>query len=545
MRGLDDEAPAGETRTGDAPSARDYAFHERTIGTILADKSATVGDRPFLLFDGEHVTYSRAHDLTRSHATGFARAGIGRGDHVALMLPNTPELLWAVWGLGLLGAVAVPLNTAARGDLLTYLLDQSDSVLLVADDAYRDRADAAVAAVPAVRTVLGADALRGFADLPPYEPGPDAPPVRPSDPHLIMYTSGTTGPSKGVVCPHSQGHAVGRQMAVVNRYTADDVLYTCLPLFHANALWFTVYAALWADACVALFPAFSARRFWDEIRSSGATVFNALGAMANIIWQLPESGRDREHRVRQAMVVPTSRRLVDGFAQRYGIRVTSVFAMTENCAVTVLGPDDPPDKAASAGLVRPQVAVRIVDEAEQPLPPGEVGEIVLRPDEPGSIMLGYYRMPEATVAATRDLWFHTGDRGRLDADGYLFFVDRTKESIRRRGENISAYEVETAICRHPGIREAAAVPVPSELGEDDVMVWLVREPGVEPVSYADLVGYCAGQMAYYMVPRYLEEIDALPKTPSEKIEKYKLAVAARERLEQLWDREKAGIEVRR
>ena len=535
----------GPAARPDPASPRDHPPHERTIGTILADKATTVGDRPFLLFDGEQVSYARAHELTRRYAAGFAGAGVGRGDHVALMLPNRPELLWAIWGLGLLGAVAVPLNTAARGELLTYLLDQSDSVLLVADDAYRERVDGARAQVPAVRTVLGPRDLRAFADLAPHEPDPEAEPVRPSDPHLIMYTSGTTGPSKGVVCPHSQGHAVGRQMALVNRYRDDDVLYTCLPLFHANALWFTVYAALWADACVALFPAFSARRFWDEIRGSGATVFNALGAMANIIWQLPESDRDREHRVRQAMVVPTSRSLVDGFAERYGIRVTSVFAMTENCAVTVLGPDDPPEKAASAGLVRQQVAVRIVDEAEQPLPAGEVGEIVLRPDEPGSIMLGYYKMPEATVAATRDLWFHTGDRGRLDDEGYLFFVDRTKESIRRRGENISAYEVETAICRHPAIREAAAVAVPSELGEDDVMVWLVREPAADPVSFADLVGYCAEQMAYYMVPRYLEEIDTLPKTPSEKIEKYKLAVAARERLGQLWDREKAGVRVRR
>lgn len=543
MGALDDETPAGATRA--TPSARDYGLDERTVGTILADKAVTVGDRPFLTFGGDRVSYARAYALTRSYAAGFARAGVGRGDHVALMLPNRPELLWAIWGLGLLGGVVVPLNTAARGDLLTYLLDQSDSVLLVADDAYRDRVDAAVAQVPAVRTVLGPDDLQAFAALPPHEPDRGAPPVLPSDPHLIMYTSGTTGPSKGVVCPHSQGHAVGRQMAAVNRYVADDVLYTCLPLFHANALWFTVYAALWADACVALHPSFSARRFWDEMRASGATVFNALGAMANIIWQLPESDRDRDHQVRQAMIVPTSPQLVEGFSQRYGIRVTSVFAMTENCAVTVLGPHDPPEKAASAGLVRRQVAVRIVDDAERPLPAGEVGEIVLRPDEPGAIMLGYYKMPEATVAATRDLWFHTGDRGRLDADGYLFFVDRTKESIRRRGENISAYEVETVICRHPAIREAAAVAVPSELGEDDVMVWLVREPDADPVSFADLIGYCAEQMAYYMVPRYLEEIEALPKTPSEKIEKYKLAVSARERLEQMWDREKAEIEVHR
>jgi crotonobetaine/carnitine-CoA ligase len=368
--------------------------------------------------------------------------------------------------------------------------------------------------------------------------------VKHSDPHLIMYTSGTTGPSKGVVSPHSQGHAVGRQMASRSGYRPDDVLYTCLPVFHGNALWYTIYAALWADACVALSRGFSARRFWDEIRASGATVFNALGAMANIIWQLPESPRDRDHRVRIAMMVPTSRDLAERFDRRYGIRTTSVFAMTENCAVTVFGPDDPVAKADSAGRVREDMEVQIVDDDRRPLPVGELGEICIRPRERGSIMLGYYEMPAATVAATTDLWFHTGDRGRLDADGYLYFADRKKEAIRRRGENISAFEVETVLCRHPSVAEAAAVPVPSELGEDDVMAYVVAAPDAE-IDQAELIRFCAEHMAYYMVPRYLDVIDALPKTPSEKIEKYKLAVSARERLGELWDREQAGVEVRR
>lgn len=519
---------------------RHYDLAERTIGTILADKAATVGDRPFLTFGDDRFTYADAHAITSSYAEGFRRNGIGRGDHVALMLTNRPELLWAIWGLGKLGAVAVPLNTAAKGDLLVYLLDQSDSVLLCAEDAYRERVDAAVAKVAAVRELIGPDRLAGFAALPPAEPVE----VGHADPHLIMYTSGTTGPSKGVVCPHSQGHAVGMRMAALSGYGPDDVLYTCLPVFHANALWFTIYAALWADACVALSPGFSARRFWDEIRASGATVFNALGAMANIIWQQPPSQRDREHRVRTAMMVPNSRELAHGWAERYGFGVTSVYAMTENTAVTVFGPDDPPEKASSAGRVRDYMSVQIVDDERRPLPPGEVGEICIRPNERGDIMLGYYEMPDATVAATRDLWFHTGDRGHLDVDGYLYFADRKKEAIRRRGENISAFEVETVLCRHPGVVEAAAVPVPSELGEDEVMAYVVAAPGIE-LDYAELIGFCAEHMAYYMVPRYLDTIDALPKTPSEKIEKYKLAVAARERLGRLWDRERAGVTVRR
>jgi carnitine-CoA ligase len=521
---------------------RDYDLADRTIGAILADKAARIPDRTFLTCDDRRFTYAQTHRLTNAYAEGFRRAGIGRGDHVALLLGNRPELLWAIWGLGKLGAVAVPLNTSARGDLLVYLLDQSGSVLLVAEDDARDRVDPAVARVPAIREVLDPAAIADFGSLPDADPsGMDE--VSASDPHLIMYTSGTTGPSKGVVCPHSQGHAVGRAMATHSGYRPDDVLFTCLPVFHANALWFTIYAALWAEATVALSPGFSARRFWDEVRDSGATVFNALGAMANIIWQQPASDRDRDHAVRIAMTVPNSRELSEGFRERFGITVTSVFAMTENCAVTVFGPDDPPDKAASAGRVR-DVDVQIVDDDRRPLPVGQVGEICIRPQERGAMMLGYHDMPEATVAVTQDLWFHTGDRGRLDADGYLWFADRKKEAIRRRGENISAHEVETVVCRHPAVLEAAAVPVPSELGEDDVMVWLVPTPGAR-VDYADVIAFCREQMAYYMVPRYLATLEALPKTPSEKIEKYKLAVAAREQLGELWDRETAGIRVGR
>jgi crotonobetaine/carnitine-CoA ligase len=244
------------------------------------------------------------------------------------------------------------------------------------------------------------------------------------------------------------------------------------------------------------------------------------------------------------MMVPNSRELAENWRERYGIGVTSVYAMTENTAVTVFGPDDPPEKASSAGRVRDYMDVQIVDDDRRPLPPGEVGEICIRPNERGNIMLGYYEMAEATVAATRDLWFHTGDRGHLDEDGYLYFADRKKEAIRRRGENISAFEVETVLCRHPDVVEAAAVPVPSELGEDEVMAYVVPAPG-SAVDYAALVEFCAEHMAYYMVPRYLEAMPEMPKTPSEKIEKYKLAVSARERLAELWDREKAGVTVRR
>jgi crotonobetaine/carnitine-CoA ligase len=548
---------------------RDYDTGQRTAGYVLADKAATIGDRPFLLHAGRAVTYAELDEMTSRYANGFASIGVSKGDHVAIMMPNCPEFLYALWGLGKLGAVAVPLNTAAKGELLRYFLDQSDSTVLCVAQPLLGRVAPVLAGAPAVRQVLvhadgpGGAGRPGDADgpsdadrLPPgctasdlaefnrARGGPVRPsePVTASDPHLILYTSGTTGPSKGAVCPHSQGLGVGRQMASINGYRPDDILYTCLPVFHANALWYTVYAALWAEASVALYPHFSASRFWGQIRESRATVFNCLGAMANIIWQLPPSPRDRDHAVRICMMVPTSRELSAGFKERYGITVTSVYAMTENCAVTVFGAEDPSEKVPSAGRVRDYMSVQIIDDEGRELPRGEVGEICVRPNEHGIVMHGYYKMGEATATATRDLWFHTGDRGHLDEDGYLFFSDRKKEAIRRRGENISAYEVETILCRHQGVIEAAAVPVPSELGEDDVMVYVVRAPGAD-VSYRELIEFCAQQMAYYMVPRYLRFVDELPKTPSEKVEKYKLKLAAIEDRAGLWDREAAGITV--
>jgi crotonobetaine/carnitine-CoA ligase len=532
-----------------------YEVDDWTVGHILADKAARAAHRPFLLWKARTYTYGELDAMSNRYANGFARMGIGKGDHVAMIMDNGPEFLWTLFGLGKLGVVVVPINTAARGDLLTYFLMQSDSSRVCVSGAFLDRVLEAVEGIPAVTGVLtvgvagtpathaAVQRLEEFADESP-QPPELAQPVRADDPHLIMYTSGTTGPSKGAVCAHSQGFAVGRQMATINGYRSDDVLYTCLPVFHANALWYTVYAALWAEASVALFPRFSARSFWDEVRASGATVMNCLGAMANIIWQLPPSLHDRDHRVRICMMVPNSQAMSDGFRDRYGITVTSVYAMTENCAVAVFSPDDPREKVPAAGRVREYMAVQIVDDDGAPVAVGQVGEICIRPLERGIIMIGYYKMGEATVESTRDLWFHTGDRGHLDADGYLYFSDRKKESIRRRGENISAYEVETIICKHPAVLEAAAVPVPSDLGEDDLMVYLVRVPGAD-VTFEELTHFCADNMPYYMVPRYLDFIDALPKTPSEKIEKYRLKVAAAEARDQLWDREAAGIAVQK
>ena len=505
----------------------DYPLKQRTIGHLLADKARRIGDRTWLIFGEQRYTYAQAHDLSNRYAGGFRGLGVRKGDHVAVMMGNCPEFIWTIWGLAKLGAVTVPLNTAARGELLKYFLSQSDSSCVVVSADLADRVAEALGDDHNVRafcTLGGAGGLANvgrawvdlgaFAEIRAEEPDPSA--VLASDPQYIMYTSGTTGPSKGVISPHSQAHGVGRSLAQNFGYRGDDVVYTCLPLFHGNALWYSCYAALWADCALAVSPRFSASSFWDEIRAAGATQFNALGAMTNILLRAQPSPRDREHRVRQAMLVPLSPDVYREVSERFGVQVTSLYAMTETFAVTMFTPDDPVSKGSSAGKPRGLSELLIVSDDDDPLPVGDVGEICVRPCEPGIMMSGYYKMPDATVRDTRDLWLHTGDRGRIDEDGYLYFVDRKKEAIRRRGENISAYEVEMLIARHPSVLEVAAVPVASELSEDEVMIYVVCREG-QKVSEEELVRFANRNMAHFMVPRFVHFIDALPKTASEKI----------------------------
>lgn len=534
----------------------DYPLKQRTIGRLLADKASRVGDRTWLIFGGQRYSYADAHDLSSRYANGFRDLGVRKGDHVAVMLPNCPEFIWTIWGLGKLGAVTVPLNTAARGELLRYFIAQSDSGYVVVSAEWADRVAEALGDDHRVRAFCTLDGagtrladcgarcvdLAAFATAPAREPNRNE--VLASDPQYIMYTSGTTGPSKGVISPHSQAHGVGRSLAQNFGYRPDDVLFTCLPLFHGNALWYSAYAALWADCALAVSPRFSASSFWDEIRAAGATQFNSLGAMTNILLRAPASPRDREHCVRQAMIVPLSRESYREVSERFGVKVTSLYAMTETFAVTMFTPDDSEAKGASAGKPRGLAEIQIVGDEDDPLPVGEVGEICVRPCERGIIMSGYYKMPEATVRDTRDLWLHTGDRGRLDQDGYLYFVDRKKEAIRRRGENISAYEVEMLIAKHPSVLEVAAVPVVSELSEDEVMVYVVCRDG-HRVSEEELVRFANRNMAHFMVPRFVHFIDALPKTASEKIEKYKLKTWAEQNRKTLWDREAVGLKLER
>ncbi|MBA3055312.1 MAG: ATP-dependent acyl-CoA ligase [Sphingomonadales bacterium] len=523
-----------------------YAYDQMTVATILADKAARNGDRTFLTFlpDGRTFTYADLDTITNRYANGLKALGIGRGAHVAVWMANSPEMIFSIFALGKLGAVAVPLNTAVRGQLLTYYLTHADISAIIADADLIDRLPECAADLPDVRHLIVHGEFADAAPLPGAETSslaaaaagsPEAPgvAVKASDLAYLMFTSGTTGPSKANMLAQSTAWSWGMSTSNSYGYRSDDRTHICLPLFHAAAMQCQTYATIMADAQVCLTTKFSLSNYWDEVRQSGATIIALLGSMANWVWNQPPAAGDRDNDVRICNVTPMPR-FGRAMEERFGLRVASSYSLTDYAMSTIFTPHDPVSKFGSAGRPRGGMEVRVVGEDDQPLPPGEVGEIALRSENPGGTSLGYYKRPEATLEAWRNLWFHTGDRGYLDDDGYLWFVDRKKDAIRRRGENISAYEVEQIIDGHDAVVQCAVYAAPSD-AEDEVAVSVVLKEGFE-LSPQEIVEHCARNMAHYMVPRYVEFRAELPVNPSLKVEKFKLREHVAKNLGDFWDR---------
>jgi len=353
----------------------------------------------------------------------------------------------------------------------------------------------------------------------------------PGDVGVIIFTSGTTGPSKGVRCLHGQLFWWGVNTGWNLELTADDVLSTCLPLFHTNAVSAFVQALL-VGAELHISPRFSASRFWSRLVEAEATVTFLLGAMVRILAEGPPGQHDRGHRVRIALSPATPADLHESFRERFGVTLLEGYGSSETNHVIGLLPEE--QRPGWLGRALPGFDAIVADELDQPVPQGEPGELLLRADEPFSFADGYEQMPEKTVDAWRNLWFHTGDRVVADAEGNLRFVDRIKDSIRRRGENISAYEVEEAISAHPAVAEAAAFPVPSEMAEDEVMVAVVLHDDSR-LQPAELVAYLEPRLAAYAIPRFMDLVGALPHTENGKVKKTELR--ARGVTDLTWDRD--------
>ena len=468
--------------------------------------------RTFLRTPAGSLTYAQAHDRTARLAGALARRGVGRGTSVAVLMETSVEQVLVWFALARLGALHVPVNPALFGERLRAVLDVAGCRLAVVDPAL----------AAALREVFAEPALTCDELLDGGEPVPAAA-ADPLDPATLLFTSGTTGRSKACILSRrylaAQGAAHARNFALHQR----DVLYCPFPLYHVDAATLTVVAALSVGATAALTKRFSASRFWDEVRSCGATVFDFMGATLTILWKQPPSARDRDHTVRLAWGVPMPEWQREWEA-RFGFPLYQVYGSTD-AGVPVYDPIDGSRRAGAAGRVTELFDVRL----------DAGGEILVRGRHPGLTMSGYYGMPEATAETIDDEgWVRTGDLGTLDDDGFLTFAGRVSDSIRRRGENISAFEVEELIVSHPDVVEAAAVGVPSELTEEDVKVFVVVRDAAA-LSAAQLHGYCLERAPRYMVPRYYEFVAELPKTPTAKVEKYRLRSAVRG--DAAWDAE--------
>ena len=519
----------------------------RTLPALLTLQAEQIGNEPFLRVDDTERSFAEMREAVARRAGAFAEAGIRRGDRVALMAENRVEVIDAWLACAWLGAVFVPFNTATRGPQLEHVLVNSAPKVLVLEEALL-RPLEVVGELPRelerlwVLDTADRGTVRGRSMEPFPAPGEALPAadVRPGETVAILYTSGTTGPSKGVMCPQAQFYWWARSTAaMLGGLTGDDVLYTCLPLFHTNALNACVQALIHGGRFV-VGPRFSASRFWDRLVEADATVTYLLGAMVSILAKTPETPAERGHRVRVALAPATPVDLHELFRERFGVLLRDGFGMTETNAV--IGARDGEQRPGTMGRVMPGYEAKIVDEDDEEVPDGVPGELVMRADEPFAFATGYWRMPEQTAESWRNLWFHTGDRAVRDPDGSFRFLDRMKDAIRRRGENISAWEVEQVRQLHADVAAAAVIPVPSELGEDEVMAVVVPRNGAE-LDPVDLMGHCEPRLAYFAIPRYVEIVPELPLTENGKVQKFVL----RERgvTEATWDRDAAGYMVRR
>jgi carnitine-CoA ligase len=489
-----------------------------TLPGLLAARAVEHPGRDLLRVSGRSLTYGQFDAEVNRLANGLLAAGVRPGEMVGVMLPNCPEaaLLWLA--LLRIGAVEAPMNTAFRGAGLAHLIDLSACRLLVIDEACcsaLEEVRSGLARLERVVTREGLDDLRGQA----ADPGIS---LQDTDPAQIFFTSGTTGRSKACLFDHRYAVRQAERFVTAWRITPDDVLYNPFPLFHIDAAVLTLAPAIVRGCTAALGERFSASRFWDEVRALEATVFDYMGATLTMLWKQPPRQDDADNPVRLAWGVPLPD-FAAGFEERFGLRLVELFGMTD-CGVPAYQPLDEPRRPGSCGRVMAPYQVSIAAD----------GEILVSSDEPGLLTLGYQGMPEPTVEAFRDGWFHTGDLGRLDRDGWLYFEGRKKDAIRRRGENISAFEIEEVVEAHPAVLHSAAFGVPSELTEEEVKVCVVLRAGFS-LSPAELAAWCEERMARHMVPRYVEVLSALPLTPTEKVEKYRLREAGV--TEGTWDRE--------
>ncbi|MFC5359408.1 AMP-binding protein [Azospirillum himalayense] len=509
----------------------------RTLHSLLEMRASERPDHPFLMASGQTWTFAELDRHASRLAHGLKRRGVGKGDHVLVMMAGSPAYLALWFAVSKLGAVEVPVNGAYRGAMLRHVLQTAQVRLAIVEDAHRAVFLEASDGLVDPAAVLDPDALFTESD----EDGPFASAdVAAGDPAGIIFTSGTTGPSKGVVMSHRHQMSFGLFFSEITGFRADDVAYNYLPFFHIAAKFLTLGTML-AGGRMALRPVFSLSRFWSDVHEYGVTVCVAVGGLCHLLNSAPERPTDAENPLRLIYAVPVPWEFKERFEARFGLELVEGYGGTESnlVAYSRLGEDTP---RGSCGRPSDHFEVVILDEDGHEVPRGEAGEICVRPRHPRTVMTGYLGLPEKTLEAFDGCWLHTGDRAYMNEDGYVFFLDRMKDAIRRRGENISSFEVERMLNAHPDVAESAVVPVPSEVGEDEVKAIVVLREGSRLTPEA-LLRFAVETMPYFMVPRFVEFRAELPRTPTMKVRKVELRSEGR--TDGTWDCEQAGLRITR
>lgn len=525
----------------------------RVLGRLLARQAEHDPDAPFMLAGDDVYSFGRVDDLANRYAAGLADLGVGQGDTVALLMDGGPEMVLATFAVNRLGAVWVPTNTDYKGAWLADGLRESRARVLIVDGELTER-------VAGVGTDLGFDHVvtRGTpraeiagAHQQPLEaicadaatdPAVDA---HYGDTAAVMWTSGTTGRSKGVEQSHNCwvfGAEEGIRTADIR---AGDVLYSCMPLYNTGAWVTVIYRSLLTGVPFGLDRHFSAAQFWDRTRHYGATHTITLGAMHIYLWQAPEKPDDADNPVRVASAIPMPEHLVEPFKRRFGIeRVFQGYGQSEMLGVLSRVDDGSVRWGPnSSGRPNDSIDLALLDDDDNPVSTGEVGEICVRPKEPFALFNGYFHDPVATLAAFRNLWYHTGDLARCDDNGHYYFVDRKADYIRHKGRSVSSFLVEATVSSHPAVLQCAAFGVEAELSsEAEIKVDVVLHPGAE-LTPEDLCRHVNDNAPYFAVPRYVEFVQELPQTPNGRVRKFELR--ARGLTEATWDRDGSGFVVER
>jgi carnitine-CoA ligase len=524
---------------------------QTTVLDALALRLDADPDGPYLDFEGVEYSARRMDAESNRLAHALARLGVSKGDRVATLLENSPAQVVTFFAALKLGAVQVPVNTAYKGDFLRHQLADSGSKVIVVQGEFAGRVAPLVGpALPELNAaivvgppdeVIDAVPVDDWEKLlagPSEEPVPDAG-VRPADLACFIYTAGTTGPSKGCMLPHNYIVALADQIARAWQRRPDDVVITPLPLFHFNAISVCVVGTLIVGGKASIARRFSVSRFWPEVRRTGATIASMLGSLAILVADAEDHPDQQGHRLRLCAAAPMPPDIDRIWNERFGCKTFSAgYGLTEASLISMLpaGETNKPGAAGKPNAV--DFEVRLVDDDDIEVPVGEIGEIVCRPTGPNLMFAGYWRRPEETVAVLKNLWFHTGDLARLDDDGFLYFVDRKKDYLRRRGENISSFEMERTFHAHPAIKDVAVHSVVSDVGEDDVKVTVVLQPD-ERLSEEELCRWSAERVPYFAIPRYIEFRDDLPRNPVGRVLKYQLRDDGV--TPTTWDREAAGV----